>query len=670
MLGITVLNIEISVKTNGGVFSHSMKLEKGLNVIRAENSSGKSTLVNAIAYSLGLEAILGPGRKRPFAKSLYDEIYNNKVDKTPYFVQRSYVSAKIINSKDVEVVLTRDVQGEDKKISVTTENITEDYFLGSSGHVGSAKSEKGFHNWFAKFIGWKLPNVVKFDGSETQLYLECIFPLFFIEQKRGWSEIQANTPTQYGIQNVKKSAAEFCLGIDNFERDKKIAILKSKLKDAESKWESIKVVAQNLADYHAVNISNLHDFGDSELSPKIEFYYLENNNFISLYNKKKGLSRYISKLESTEGKSKAASETDQLITQNSIVNNLRRDVVEITSTFELAVLSNKDLSSKLIKLEHDYDQYQQLKRLRQVGGNFTENIDMSKCPVCESDLFDSLGANTVKRKPMSLDENIEFLKNQVDFFSNIKNKSLIELEILSSKIRIYKLKLQEEEDKLNLLKKDLSGVNSTTKRLIRERLELEIELRNLIKIQEIEEELNSKTSSIFNSWKTAKGALSQIAKNNDESLRMNKIRILQSFLKEYLQSFQFNPTSINSILVSKQSLRPEQDGYDIVAETSASDYIRIIWSYTLSLLKMGAQQSDVKHAGFIVFDEPRQHEANKASFASLIKTSALSKEFSGQVIIATSIDKIELQKLCEKVDVNISYFDDYIFSLEKRDATL
>lgn len=248
MLGLNLEKIEISIHTNGGEFSASIPLKDGLNIIRAENSSGKSTCINSIAYGLGLEAILGPSRKRPFPKSLYEVIYNDKSEEKPYFVQRSSVSITVKNKDNIKAILTRDVLGDENKISVAIDADSSDYFLGSSGKVGSAISEKGFHNWLAKFIGWVLPNVVTYDGRETKLYLECIFPLFFIEQKRGWSEIQANTPTQYSIRNVKKAAAEFCLGIDSFEYEKKLVRLKHDIDLYEVEWDGLKLFAESIAE--------------------------------------------------------------------------------------------------------------------------------------------------------------------------------------------------------------------------------------------------------------------------------------------------------------------------------------------------------------------------------------------------------------------------------------
>lgn len=296
MLGLTIVNIEIAVNTSGGRFSVKIPFEKGLNVIRAENSSGKSTCVNAIAYGLGLEAILGPSRKRPFPKSLYEVIYDNKKEENQYFVNNSSVSITVKNSKDKLAVLTRDIQGYENKVSIESDGDGGDYFLGSAGSVGSAVSQKGFHHWLAGFIGWNLPSVVTFDGKETKLYLECIFPLFFIEQKRGWSEIQANAPTHYGIKNLKKSAAEFCLAIDSFEHEKKITILKNKITSAEIEWDKLRSTAESIADFNSVMVNKISELDIKEHIYRIDFNYPENDVYISIGEQLKSLNALVDKL--------------------------------------------------------------------------------------------------------------------------------------------------------------------------------------------------------------------------------------------------------------------------------------------------------------------------------------------------------------------------------------
>src|SRR5581483_11600436 len=78
-----------------------------------------------------------------------------------------------------------------------------DYFVLDSG---AAQRDAGFHRMLAGFVGWQLPSVRRFDGSETLLYLETIFPLFYVEQKAGWSSIPAAFPTYFQIRDVGRRA--------------------------------------------------------------------------------------------------------------------------------------------------------------------------------------------------------------------------------------------------------------------------------------------------------------------------------------------------------------------------------------------------------------------------------------------------------------------------------
>lgn len=661
MLGLTILNVEITATTNGGVFSTIIPFKNGLNIIRAENSSGKSTCVNAIAYGLGLEAILGPGRKRPFPKSLYEEIYDNKIDKNPYFVSESFVCITVKNSKNQKATLKRDILGYDNKVKVNTAGVENDYFLGAAGGVGSAKSERGFHNWLAEYIGWKLPCVVTFEGKETKLYLECIFPLFFIEQKRGWSEIQANVPTHYGIQNVKKSAAEFCLGIDSFEHNRKVSALKSQIEKSKDEWDALRASSEGIADFNSVRINKLVDIDKKDNVQPIEYTYLENDVYINVTDQEKALKKLITRL---------SNEIDDSIVDNERVNSqlgvlrvLRREFEETSNTMESLLLSISEIDSKLNTLRHDFDQYQQLRRLKAVGSDISADLETTKCPICESDLFDTLSNSTVKRQPMTLEENIEFLKNQIDFFGSIKNRSLTDLQELQAKSKLLRAKLDVEQEKLVELRADQNDVSGIARGKIREKLEAEIQLKNAVKLKEIQININEQATRIFTSWKIAVDSLKLARKNAYVADRGLVIRKLEGFIKANLTAFGFNPTSINSISVSPQTLRPEQEGYDIVAETSASDYIRIIWPYTLALLELAGIENDIMHGGFVVFDEPRQHEASKISFSSFIKKASESNSFNGQVIFATSLDKEELDKTCEELDVNVNYYDDYILTL-------
>ncbi len=665
MLGLKLDNLHISVTTNGGQFECSIPFEDGLNIIRAENSSGKSTCVNAIAYGLGLEAILGPIRKRPFPKSLYEEIFDTKEDQNPFFVSTSTVSLDIRNGKDQVARLTRDIAGHDRKISVEMDGKRTDYFLGASGQVGSAVSERGFHHWLADYIGWILPSVVTFDGAETTLYLECIFPLFFVEQKRGWSEIQANIPTHYGIRNVKRVASEFCLDIDSFEFEKKVIGYKNKIEEAESEWDKLNSAAQVTAEFNSVYLSKIPEIDKYHGDSNIEFYYLEGDSKISVSEKQRSLAKLLERLDSDVVT--VTPDNEKLELQNAVIRNLQRDYEELSELSEVTMMSVTETESKLSTLKNDLDQYQQLRRLKKVGSDIEADLDTKTCPICESNLYDTLGNRTVKRQPMTLEENIDFLKNQIEFFETVRNRGLKQLDVYRTKAKLLKSRYEIEAQKLKKIREDINDVNGATKALLREKIMAEGELKDAEKLKVIQDELKERASKAHTKWTISTEGLRLLRKQstiNSKGLVINK---LQSIIRANLEAFQFNPSAISSISISPQTLRPEQEGYDIVAETSASDYIRIIWAYTLALMELAAKEQDIKHGGFVVFDEPRQHEASKLSFTNLIRKASDSKTYGGQVVFATSLDEGELSIACKDKDVNLICFNDYILTRVQQD---
>ncbi len=70
---------------------------------------------------------------------------------------------------------------------------------------------------FADFVGWDLPKARRFDGRETTLYMETIFPLLYVEQKAGWSSIPAAFPNYLQIRDVGRRAVEFLIGLDTYD---------------------------------------------------------------------------------------------------------------------------------------------------------------------------------------------------------------------------------------------------------------------------------------------------------------------------------------------------------------------------------------------------------------------------------------------------------------------
>ena len=60
----------ININTDQGVFGTRQTFVDGLNIIRAENYAGKSEVVQAIMYALGMEGMQSPSHAVPLAHAL------------------------------------------------------------------------------------------------------------------------------------------------------------------------------------------------------------------------------------------------------------------------------------------------------------------------------------------------------------------------------------------------------------------------------------------------------------------------------------------------------------------------------------------------------------------------------------------------------------------------
>jgi hypothetical protein len=78
--------------------------------------------------------------------------------------------------------------------------------------------------------------VRRYDGTETILYLETIFPLLYVEQKAGWSSIPAAFPTYFQIRDAGRRAVEFILALETHELELEKQRLELELASSNAAW--------------------------------------------------------------------------------------------------------------------------------------------------------------------------------------------------------------------------------------------------------------------------------------------------------------------------------------------------------------------------------------------------------------------------------------------------
>jgi hypothetical protein len=276
MTGVRIQKLKISLNTSDGEYGFECEFKSGLNIIRGNNSSGKSTLVNALIYSLGMEEILGGKGEKTLPYALKDYVENDKKDKIR--IVSSYVHLQISNIKNDVVTLKRAINSSDKDTKLI--EIIDGAYLTNSDDTykvspkylhdkGSAQnSESGFFSFLEGFVGFNLPSVPSSNGGEVKLYIQTIFSALLIEQKRGWTDYIANTP-YFAIRDVRTKIVEFLLGLDVFENDRLRASLISNLTDIQSCWAEERVKVRLLEEEHSISVigvkSTTDDMFDSKL---------------------------------------------------------------------------------------------------------------------------------------------------------------------------------------------------------------------------------------------------------------------------------------------------------------------------------------------------------------------------------------------------------------------
>src|SRR5258707_12147082 len=79
--------------------TRTLRFSEGLNLVRAENNMGKTTVLMTILYALGWEGMLGPGRTVPFTPAVTSEIADGEHPKAE--LQPSRITSQPVRSARV-----------------------------------------------------------------------------------------------------------------------------------------------------------------------------------------------------------------------------------------------------------------------------------------------------------------------------------------------------------------------------------------------------------------------------------------------------------------------------------------------------------------------------------------------------------------------------------------
>ncbi|WP_047432764.1 hypothetical protein [Chryseobacterium indologenes] len=653
MFNISRLRVEILTNKSESIedlFGFDFNFRKGLNIIAGHNSRGKTTINSCIYYAIGLEELLGGHNEKALDKALKD---NFTIQEEDYKVRHSKVFLEIKNSQQQTVTLLRYIipESDGKKTSNieiyngSLENIKEleESILFINGR-GNNEDENSFYPWFASFIGIEIPLVS--NSSKTSnyspLYLQTIFSALFVEQTKGWADFLSTIP-YFGIPDNKQKVIEFLLGLNELGLATKKDILNKEKNELTNNWQknlrSLTLVEKQYnGTLRGIPEEITTDKGKIE---KIQLFFTvseEESQTLEekLTAKEKELADQDQNVIPTI--QEAREETIEEYNKNKDeYDKLRSNVREFEKRLGLEKLQLENLKKQEYSVENEIKEHLNLKKV------FDENIinkGENHCPTCSQEVSsDLLSTKDFKIPILSVEQNIAFLRSQRELIKVSTHSLKKTTEEKNVILTYYKNILRKREVMIKSLSRDLIADDrafSEATVLKRLQIENEIESLNFIKtsLKEVKESLIELANKLNN-------ILNEIDKLKNYETEDEKILVsFQKFYQDLLKDFKYDSNQIWQITINRSSpfkyfptYRPFKDALpqSIRTNSSASDFIRNLWAYTLALA------GGVNHPGIVIFDEPGQHRTNMQSIKALFLQSSLFTNH--QVIIFTSVDK-------------------------------
>lgn len=650
-----------TVKSNK--YEADVSFKMGLNIIYGPNSVGKSSLITGIIYCLGGEKSLGifQNKQNPFKPEFYDKIENEDI-------KSSYVLLEISNGFETctlarSIIGKTDVVGLKKTTIDDFKKTAEIKYLIAGGE--GVFSEDGLQAFIFRFINWNVVNLPTYDSTLSKLYFENLLTLFFVEQRAGWSQIQARQIMRYGIRDVKKVVFEYLFGLDRFEshikeierKDVQERLLKTK-RDLLEKEENILVVVNGSVVNGSVVVQR-PDYGKASIRDMInilENYYEKGQKELS------ELTNSTELLGEQEG---------------NLRSNLKATSHQVRKSVEKINTLLQEISSYEGYIDRININKQKNKQLKKIEG-LAPDLNISSCPVCENPLPPNeegsckLCHQELKRKISTPEENLEFLEDEKSSFEKILESKRLELRKARHKHEELKIKeksLTENLDhqintyvgpQLDSVRKKIleldyifSDIN-LLKRQAEKWEKLELIRENILQLEEQDKSLKTAINS-YNQSKDDSKILTAIVNHFRENVKA--LRLLKG-----------KDTLVNQIKIDENDFyTPYLDEYDLYNISSSSDNVRVIISYYLCLLQTSIEldaMNKIKFPNLLILDEPRQQNLDERDLISFIEILEKLPQGSAQVILTTFNEQKKNKKVFESY-IRLEMKDEFDFLLKK-----
>lgn len=646
----------------------------GLSVIRADNSSGKTQLLQAIPFALGLEGMFGPSHQLPLGSALTTEAeLHVDGDSAVEAVLTSWCAVELENEKgdvlvaqrfakhpDVHPNLVRVWRAPVLSESLPTQN-PEQFFVRERN---AARNELGFHTELARFFGWSLPVVPRYTGDDAILYPEVIAPYLYVDQ-RAWTSTSPRQVTQFQLREPMRRTFEFMLGLKGPDMAAERARLENQIAARNTDWVALSRSASAISSVAGARVVGLPKTpaGATAHSSKAvtptdvsaaAVEVLEGSEWVRMEELLERLQRDAQTTGDDSQVEKQPEATALLVGEERA--ELERRLAEterelrdlnVTSAMlerETTLLEAQvdALDRRVASLSEERSRHQDIKTLVRLGGDdHRHGLGDEDCPTCHQRLeaieADDLGPI------LGIDDALGLLNAELATAEAMRSEAQRATDTTRAAFDALARRVDSVRVRIRSLREDLIAPSDYPSASdITERVAAELRVAELERVKDRLTEVLEQMSEVAVALATARSRLNDLPNTvpaEDETL----IAAVQSSMQGQLSDFGFASYSNKNVGLDELTLKPARVGFDLDSDVSASDVVRIKIAYLNAMREVALAADSPGHPGFLILDEPRQHELEAENFRSTL--SRLAAATRGQVIVTTAASRSSLPEL-------------------------
>lgn len=634
-------------------FGIDLATTDGLTVVRADNSMGKSTVANAILYALGGEGMLSPRWDLPLKYCLYDHLVDDAGEH--HRVLESHVTLELVDWKGRGLSVRRHVESSQFQHDlvqlwdglVLTEPAAArrrpDAFVRTGG---SATRPSGYHTQLAEFFGWDLPDVTRYDGTTSPLYLQLLLPFSFVEQQRGWAGVRANVPRFLQVRDPDRRALEFLLGLDADHRARRREALQAEEGSIRRRWGERVAEFQGSLRNAAVSIKELPTqpavAWPPSPPPALEVY--EGDTWRSVGDalaSLRGRRRELSEREIPTVEATAAAVEAQLAQLDARHRSLAAAHAQLVREVDADAAGLRRIDERLAALDTDRARHQDALRIKDLGGTPAAALSDGRCPTCDQGWPEHLLGGSSDEPVMSFTEHLELIEQERRALRLLRQGAEAESRERTTRERALRETLAEVRADIRAHRSTLiSDGKRPSAAAVRERLIVDDRIERL---EDLDFELTRIVEDLAVLSVDFRRIRSELADLAEGKVSEHDERILSTFegsFRSQLDAYGFR--SIGEVTMARTTYLPEREGFDLTHEVSASDTIRLVWAYLLGMLETDREHG-TNHLGILVLDEPGQQDIEDASLRSFFARAAALRGTGRQVLVTVTrpLERVE-----------------------------